>query len=164
MKLTEEYKQNHLLAIDLGTGYIKHASIHQPRPRITENRGVIPRLSPVARKIWGVNKQVVVGPELTQYLTTRKELRKILIRPMRSGVVPTQSLNSKEWRVLKALLEYCITTEPKPRTRLIGKDFWGWYVIVALPIVSPRRMMENIFRCLQAVSYTHLTLPTTERV
>jgi hypothetical protein len=102
----------------------------------------------------GVEKEVVVGRDVAQFLESGAELLKRMVYPMKSGVVGRD--DARAWKVLKELT-WMVLEEFKPR----GFGFNGFYVVAALaacrqhkPRHEPKYISADMvwagwFRCLR---------------
>ncbi|RLE61017.1 MAG: hypothetical protein DRJ35_01545, partial [Thermoprotei archaeon] len=109
------------------------------KPIVVENRGLfLGGESRVLLDIFGVTRDVIVGPDIVKYMGSLEDLSRYLVYPMRDGVVDKN--DERAWRVLYELTKYgFIMTKPS------GKDFEGFYVTAALSAIAPDYMYEKIF-------------------
>jgi crenactin len=150
----EEYKRRYVFGADYGTGDFKYGPITQgEKPLVVENRGYFPEPSLVS-KIMGVEKEVVVGRDVAQFLESGAELLKRMVYPMKSGVVGRD--DAKAWKVLKELT-WMVLEEFKPR----GFGFNGFYVVAALAATAPRYMYEKFFEIYRELAEKSLVKAVT---
>ncbi len=134
----EDYKKRYVFGADYGTSEFKYGPITQgERPLAVENRGYFPEKS-VLSQIMGVDREVVVGKDVTLFLESGAELATRLVYPMREGIIAKD--DAKAWKVVKELTRYALE-EFKPK----GWGFNGFYVVAALSAVAPRYMYEMFF-------------------
>jgi crenactin len=99
--LRRNTRGRYVFGADYGTGDFKYGPITQgEKPLVVENRGYFPEPSLVS-KIMGVEKEVVVGRDVAQFLESGAELLKRMVYPMKSGVVGRD--DARAWKVLKEL-------------------------------------------------------------
>ncbi len=136
--------QRAVYAEDYGTSYFKFGPVWIGKyPEMVENRGYFPKISKAVAEIRGIEaRTVVVGPEVSNYLESREELRR-LYYPMRNGVIDRDDRNG--WLIVKELTRYGLKKfAPVGRESPIG-PFDGFYVVAALAAQAPRYMYEEIF-------------------
>lgn len=138
--MSEEYKRSHVFAIDFGTSDFKFGPITIGEvPEVVENRGYfIDRTSLMAR-IMGVDREVVVGKDLSTFLEAREDLSERLIHPMRNGIV--EKNDERAWKVIRELTRYAVESFAPG-----DPDFRGFYVVASLAVTAPRYMYEELFR------------------
>lgn len=133
-----EYRRKYSYGEDYGTSQFKFGPIAE-KPLVVENRGLfLGGESRVLLDIFGVTRDVVVGPDIVKYLGSIEDLSRHLVYPMRDGVVDKN--DERAWRVLYELTKYGFNI-----TRPSGRDFEGFYVTAALSAVAPDYMYEKIF-------------------
>lgn len=150
----EDYKRRYVFAADYGTSDFKYGPITQgERPLIVENRGYFPEQS-IVSKIMGVEKEVVVGKDVTLFLESGADLATRLIYPMRDGIVAKE--DERAWRVIKELTLMALE-EFRPK----GFGFDGFFVVGALSAVAPRYMYEKLFDIFEEISKAELIKAAT---
>lgn len=133
-----EYRRKYSYGEDYGTSQFKFGPIAE-KPIVVENRGLfLGGESRVLLDIFGVTRDVVVGPDIVKYMGSIEDLSRYLVYPMRDGVVNKN--DERAWRVLYELTKYGFTM-----TKPSGKDFEGFYVTAALSAIAPDYMYERIF-------------------
>ncbi|MEM1517493.1 MAG: hypothetical protein QXQ02_06215 [Halobacteria archaeon] len=141
----EDYKRRFVFGSDYGTSDYKYGPITLgERPAIIENRGYLPEKSMVS-KILGVEKDIVVGKEVSYFLESGADLSSRLIYPMRDGVIPKGDQNA--WRIIKELTMFALE-EFKPS----GFGFKGFYLVASLSAVAPRYMYENLINIYDSIA------------
>ncbi|RLG41012.1 MAG: hypothetical protein DRO05_05010 [Thermoproteota archaeon] len=105
-----------------------------------ENRAYFPKISKAVERIRGyVAKEVVVGPEVTEYLESKADLSR-LVYPMRNGVI--ERGDERGWRAAKELLRYSLLKYVPERPG----NFDGFYAVTALAAQAPTYMYEKFFQ------------------
>ena len=129
---------------DYGTSLFKFGPVWIGKyPDVIENRGYFPRITKAVAEIRGIPvREVVVGPEVSTYLESREELKR-LYYPMRSGVVARR--DERGWKVTKELTRYALTKHYPGEESPTGGPFDGFLVVAALAAQSPRYMYEKLF-------------------
>lgn len=135
----DEYRRKYAYGEDYGTSYFKYGPISE-KPYIVDNRGLfISKDESVIFKIFGISREVIVGPELSRYLGSREDVARFLVYPMKDGTVERR--DERSWRILYEITRYGFErTIPKD-----AKDFQGFYVTAALSAIAPDYMYERIF-------------------
>ncbi len=133
----DAYRRKYAYAEDYGTSYFKFGPIAE-KPHVIENRGFFVPEDTIVLKVVGVEKRLVVGPEVAQYLGSREDAARYLVYPMRDGVVGRG--DERAWQVIKEITRYGFETT-KPDT----EDFKGFYVTAALSAIAPKYMYEKLF-------------------
>lgn len=135
-----EELEGQIFGEDLGTAFYKFGPMWIGKyPNIVENRAYFPKISKAVEKIRGYpGREVVVGPEVTEYLESRADLTR-LIYPMRNGVIKPR--DERGWRAAKELLRYSLLKYSSH----YGKDFEGFSVVSALAAQAPTYMYERFF-------------------
>ncbi|HID04598.1 MAG TPA: hypothetical protein EYP20_02205 [Aigarchaeota archaeon] len=134
----EEYKRNFVFGCDYGTSDFKYGPITVgDKPLLVENRGYFPERS-IVSQVLGVEKEVVVGRDVTLFLGSEAELATRLVYPMRSGAISKG--DERAWKVIKELTRMALS-EFKPG----GLGFKGFYIVAALSATAPRYMYERLF-------------------
>ncbi len=134
----DEYRRKYAYGEDYGTSYYKYGPIAE-KPYVIENRGLFLRgESKLVLKIFGISREIVVGPDVVKYLGSLEDIARYLIYPMKDGIVDRDDKMS--WRILYELTKYGFE-QTLPETR----DFEGFYVTAALSAISPDYMYERIF-------------------
>jgi len=132
----EDYKKRYVFGADYGTSEFKYGPITQgERPLTIESRGYFPERS-VISQIMGVDREVVVGKDVTLFLESGAELATRLVYPMREGVIMKDDVRA--WKVVRELTRYALE-EFRPK----GWGFNGFYVVAALSAVAPRYMYPS---------------------
>ncbi|ABL77936.1 hypothetical protein [Thermofilum pendens] len=133
-----EYKRKYAYGEDYGTSQFKFGPVAE-KPLVIDNRGLLlAGESRLLLDIFGVRKEVVVGPELPKYLGSIDDVGRYLVYPMRDGLVEKD--DERAWRVLYEITRYGFeTTKPK------AKDFDGFFVTAALSAIAPDYMYQRIF-------------------
>ncbi len=137
MSPIDAYRRKYAYAEDYGTSYFKFGPVAE-KPHVIENRGFFVPKDTIVLKVVGVEKRIVVGPEVAQYLGSREDLARHLVYPMRDGVVDLN--DERAWRVIKEITRYGFELT-KPSTQ----DFQGFYVTAALSAIAPKYMYEKLF-------------------
>ncbi len=135
----------HVFASDFGTSFYKFGPwwLMKTGPDVVENRGYFPKISKVSAEIRGIpHKEVIVGPEVTEYLESRADLSR-LHYPMRNGIVERD--DERGWRVIKELVRYGLRKHYPGEKAVDGTTFNGFYVVVSLAAQSPTYMYERVF-------------------
>lgn len=134
----DEYRRKYAYGEDYGTSHFKFGPVAE-KPHVIENRGLfLGGESKVLLKLFGVDREVIVGPEIVRYLGSIEDVSRHLIYPMRDGVVAKD--DERAWRVLYELTKYGFSlTKPE------ASDFQGFYVTAALSAVAPDYMIEKLF-------------------
>ncbi|MEM2061666.1 MAG: hypothetical protein QXY84_05160, partial [Candidatus Caldarchaeum sp.] len=133
----EEYRRRYVFGCDYGTSDFKYGPITQgDKPLVTANRGYFPEKS-IVSQVLGVEKEVVVGKDVTLFLGAGSELSTRLVYPMRSGTIAKD--DERAWHVVEELTRYALS-EFKPG----GFGFKGFYVVAALSATAPRYMYEKM--------------------
>ncbi|MEM4494305.1 MAG: hypothetical protein QXE96_00705 [Candidatus Caldarchaeum sp.] len=134
----EDYRRRYVFGCDYGTSDFKYGPITQgDKPLVTANRGYFPEKS-IVSELLGVEKEVVVGKDVTLFLGAGSELSIRLVYPMRSGAIGRD--DERAWRVVEELTRQSLA-EFKPG----GFGFKGFYVVAALSATAPRYMYERLF-------------------
>ncbi|MEZ0345088.1 MAG: hypothetical protein ABWK01_00840 [Infirmifilum sp.] len=131
------YKQRYSYGEDYGTSHFKFGPLAE-KPMVVENRGLFIGESRTLLKIYGIEKEVVVGPDVIKYLGSIDDLSRHLIYPMRDGLIDKN--DQRSWRIIEELTRYGLVVS-KPQS----KDFEGFYVTAALSVIAPDYMYERLF-------------------
>ncbi len=133
-----------VFGMDYGTSYFKFGPLWIGKyPEMVENRGYFPRMSKVVAEIRGIEpREVVVGPEVSEYLESREDLER-LYYPMRNGVVPRD--DERGWKVVKELTRFALLKHYPGAQSPLGGRFTGFYVVAALAAQAPTYMYERLF-------------------
>ena len=134
----DPYRRKYAYGEDYGTSYFKYGPIAE-KPHVIENRGFIIPKDSIMFKIVGISKEVVVGPEVAQYLGSREDTTQYLIYPMRDGIVERD--NEKAWKIIYEITKFGFSQSMSA----VGNDFKGFYVTAALSAIAPLYMYEKIF-------------------
>ncbi len=138
MNSIEEYKRKYAFGEDYGTSDYKFGRVAE-KPEIIENRGIIIDKKSIIYRVIGLEKDIVVGPEVASYLGSREEIANYLIYPMRDGII--RKNDEKAWRVIYEVTRYGLLKSMKD----INGDFKGFYVTAALSAIAPKYMYEKLF-------------------
>ena len=134
----DAYKRKYAYGEDYGTSYFKFGPLAE-KPEIIENRGIfVSDGESIIFKIFGVSRNIIVGPEVSLYLGSRSDIARYLIYPMKDGRVERN--DEKAWKIIYELTRYGFE-KFKPDDR----DFDGFYVTAALSAIAPDYMYEKIF-------------------
>ena len=137
--IVEEYRKKYAYGEDYGTRYFKYGPIAE-HPKVVENRGLfLAGDQSVIYKIFGITKQIIIGPEVISYLGSREDVARYLVYPMRDGTIDRG--DERAWQVLYELSKYGF----KESLKNVGSDFEGFYVTAALSAIAPDYMYERIF-------------------
>jgi len=139
----EKYKLKYAFAEDYGTSYYKFGPVGET-PDIIENRGIILDKISIVSKIMGIEKNIIVGPEVATYIGHREAIGRHLVYPMRDGLVEKE--NERSWRVIYEITKYGLN-----KHRPIASDFKGFYVAAALSAIAPEYMYRRIFEIHQKI-------------
>ena len=131
------YKQRYAYGEDYGTSQFKFGPIGE-KPIVIENRGLFLGESRTLLKIYGIEKEVVVGPDVVKYLGSIEDVSRHLVYPMRDGLIDKN--DGRSWRIIEELTRYGFLVS-RPQTR----DFDGFYVTAALSAIAPDYMYERLF-------------------
>jgi len=132
------YRRKYAYGEDYGTSYFKFGPIAE-KPEVIENRGIfVSDDESIVLKIFGISKNIIVGPKVSLYLGSRSDIARYLIYPMKDGRV--ERANERAWRVI-----YEITKFGFEKFKPSGKEFDGFYVTAALSATAPDYMYERIF-------------------
>jgi len=126
---------------DFGTAFYKFGPIWIGKiPDMIENRAYFPKISKAVERIRGyVAKEVVVGPEVVEYLESKADLSR-LVYPMRNGVIERR--DERGWRAAKELLRYSLLKHAPDKPG----SFSGFYAVTALAAQAPTYMYEKFFQ------------------
>ena len=125
----EAYKRKYAYGEDYGTGYFKFGPIAE-KPDVELNAGIVlDRRSSIMYKIFGIEKDVIVGFKVKRYFGSREELSRQMVYPMRDGIVKAE--DERSWRIL-----YELTLEGLEKHRPADKDFKGFYVVAAISSIA----------------------------
>jgi len=138
MNSIEEYKRKYAFGEDYGTSDYKFGRVAE-KPEIIENRGIIIDKKSIIYRVIGLEKDIVVGPEVASYLGSREEIANYLIYPMRDGIIRMN--DEKAWRVIYEVTRYGLLKSMKD----INGDFKGFYITAALSAIAPKYMYEKLF-------------------
>ncbi|WP_460025424.1 hypothetical protein [Infirmifilum sp. SLHALR2] len=134
---TSMYKQRFAYGEDYGTSQFKFGPLAE-RPQVIDNRGLFLSESKTLLRIYGIEKEVVVGPDVVKYLGSLEDVSRYLVYPMRDGLVDKS--DERAWRVIEEVTRYgFIVSRPQAR------DFDGFYVTAALSAIAPDYMYERLF-------------------
>jgi len=139
----EKYKLKYSFAEDYGTSYYKFGPVGE-KPDVIENRGVILDKISIVSKIMGIEKNVIVGPEVATYIGHREAIGKHLIYPMRDGLVEKE--DERSWKIIHEITKYGLV-----KYRPSSSDFKGFYVAAALSAIAPEYMYRKIFEIHQKI-------------
>lgn len=131
------YKQRFAYGEDYGTSQFKFGPIAE-KPMVIDNRGLFLGESRTLLKIYGIEKSIVVGPDVVKYLGSLEDVSRFLVYPMRDGLV--DRTDERAWKVIEEVTRYGFLVS-KPQAR----DFDGFYVTAALSAIAPDYMYERIF-------------------
>jgi len=138
LMVVDEYRRKYAYGEDYGTSHFKFGPVAE-KPRVIENRGLfLGGESKVMLKLFGVDREVVVGPDIVRYLGSIEDVTRHLVYPMRDGVVAKD--DERAWRVLYEITRYGFSV-----TKPDARDFEGFYVTAALSAVAPDYMIERLF-------------------
>ncbi|HDJ89443.1 MAG TPA: hypothetical protein ENG40_01955 [Thermoprotei archaeon] len=138
MDFIEEYKRKYAFGEDYGTSDYKFGPVAE-KPEIIENRGIIMDRKSIIYRVIGLEKDVIVGPEVAYYLGSREEIANYLIYPMRDGIIRKD--DERAWRIIYEVTKYGLLKNLKR----VGDDFEGFYITAALSAIAPKYMYEKIF-------------------
>ncbi|RLE80914.1 MAG: hypothetical protein DRJ52_05365 [Thermoprotei archaeon] len=132
----ERYKRKYSFGEDYGTRFYKFGPIRE-KPDIIENAGYFIEDS-LIKRLYGIDKDLIVGPEYRDYLGTKEEVQRNLVYPMKDGIIAKE--DERAWRVIYEVTKYGLT-----RYKLMESEFKGYCVTAALSAVAPNYMYEKIF-------------------
>ncbi len=143
MVAIDPYRRRFAFGEDYGTSQYKFGPVAE-KPEVIENRGFIISEESIIYKIAGVTKNIVVGPEVAQYLGSREDMAKYLVYPMRDGIVGKE--DKKAWDIVYEITKYGLL-----KFRPSDPEFKGFYVTAALTAVAPKYMYEKVFEIHQKI-------------
>ena len=143
MVAIDPYRRRFAFGEDYGTSQYKFGPVAE-KPEVIENRGFIISEESIIYKIAGVTKNIVVGPEVAQYLGSREDMAKYLVYPMRDGIVGKE--DKKAWDIVYEITKYGLL-----KFRPGDPEFKGFYVTAALTAVAPKYMYEKVFEIHQKI-------------
>ena len=143
MVAIDPYRRRFAFGEDYGTSQYKFGPVAE-KPEVIENRGFIISEESIIYKIAGVTKNIVVGPEVAQYLGSREDMAKYLVYPMRDGIVGKE--DKRAWDIVYEITKYGLL-----KFRPSDPEFKGFYVTAALTAVAPKYMYEKVFEIHQKI-------------
>ncbi len=145
--LTDEsrYKLRYTYAEDFGTGYFKYGPITLgDKPRMIPSRGLILRDLPESIKMLipksVLERGVVVGDDVSKYLSSIREAARNLKQPLKDGIIRRDDEDA--WKIVKELVRFGFQQfYPEAANQ---PDFRGYYVVIALSALAPDYMRERM--------------------
>ncbi len=138
------YKAKFTYAEDYGTGYFKYGPITLGEvPRVIQSRGLLLRDLPESMKLLipreVLNRGVVVGDDVSKYLSSLRDAVRNLKYPLRDGIVRRDDEDA--WRVVEELTRFSIMQFLNEASR--DPEFKGFLVVAALSALAPDYMKER---------------------
>ncbi|NPA70610.1 MAG: heat-shock protein Hsp70 [Crenarchaeota archaeon] len=139
------YKLKYTYAEDFGTGYFKYGPITLgERPRMIPSRGLILRDLPESIKMLipksVLERGVVVGDDVTKYLSSIREAARNLRQPLKDGIIRRDDEDA--WKIVKELVRFGFSQfYPEVANQ---PDFRGYYTVIALSALAPDYMRERM--------------------
>jgi crenactin len=139
---SKSYRELFTFGEDYGTSEYKYgpASLGDS-PDIVENRGYYPDNSAATYSVFTniAPKELIVGPEVSEFLEARQDLGERLIYPMKSGMIDRD--DSRAWAIVKEITRYgLLRYAPSP-----SSGFEGFNCVAGLFSGSPKYMYERVF-------------------
>ncbi len=138
MENIERYKRKYAFGEDYGTSEYKFGPVAE-KPDVIENRGFIIDKKSIMFKLIGIDKEIIVGPEVAMYLGSREDISRYLIYPMKDGLVDVDDATA--WKIIYEITKYGLL-KYMPRN---DSNFKGFYVTAALSAIAPKYMFKKIF-------------------
>jgi crenactin len=109
-------------------------------PDVLENRGYFPDTrSSMVRMTGGTDKRLlVVGPDVSNFVESKRDVAERMVYPMRSGVIERD--DDRSWNVVKELSRYALLRHAPE-----GAGFQGLKCVAALSAAAPRYMYDKLF-------------------
>lgn len=123
---------------DYGTRYFKFGPLMERKPRVMESVGLFLEESHLL-KMYGVDKQLVVGNDVKRFLGARSTLARSLVYPLTDGEVKRD--DERAWAVVFELTRKGFEQFREPREK---EGFEGFYVTAALSAIAPEYMREKL--------------------
>ncbi|NPB00491.1 MAG: heat-shock protein Hsp70 [Crenarchaeota archaeon] len=139
------YKLKYTYAEDFGTGYFKYGPITLgEKPRMIPSRGLILRDLPESIKMLipksVLERGVVVGDDVTKYLSSIREAARNLRQPLKDGIIRRDDEDA--WKIVKELVRFGFSQfYPEVANQ---PDFRGYYTVIALSALAPDYMRERM--------------------
>ncbi|MDW8003646.1 MAG: hypothetical protein RMI04_02375 [Thermofilaceae archaeon] len=124
---------------DYGTRYFKYGPLVEQKPKIMESVGLYLEESHLL-KMFGVDKQLVVGDDVKRLLGARSTLARSMVFPLTDGEVKRD--DERAWAVISEL-----TRKGLEQFKVIKDSrngFEGYYVTAALSAIAPEYMRERL--------------------
>jgi crenactin len=126
---------------DYGTRYFKYGPLVEQRPRVVESVGLFLEESHLL-KMFGIEKQLVVGEDVKRFLGARSALARSVVYPLTDGEVRRD--DERAWQVLAELSRRGFDQFKGLKE---SKDsFDGFYVTAALSAIAPEYMREELLK------------------
>ncbi|MEM0010470.1 MAG: hypothetical protein QXT84_02110 [Candidatus Bathyarchaeia archaeon] len=123
---------------DYGTRYFKYGPLMERRPRIMESVGLFLEESHLL-KMYGVEKQLVVGDEVKKFLGAKSAVARNLVYPLTDGEVKRD--DERGWAVITELTKKGFEQFRELKEK---EGFDGFYVTAALSAIAPEYMSEKL--------------------
>jgi len=139
------YKLKYTYAEDFGTGYFKYGPITLgEKPRMIQSRGLLLRDLPESIKMLipktVLERGVVVGDDVTKYLSSIRDAARNLRQPLKDGIVRKDDEDA--WKIIKELIRFGFSQfYPEVANQ---PDFRGYYTVIALSALAPDYMREKV--------------------
>ncbi len=139
------YKLKYTYAEDFGTGYFKYGPITLgEKPRMIPSRGLILRDLPESIKMLipksVLERGVVVGDDVSKYLSSMREAARNLRQPLKDGIIRRDDEDA--WKIVKELVRFGFSQFfPEVANQ---PDFRGYYTVIALSALAPDYMRERM--------------------
>ncbi|NPA23777.1 MAG: heat-shock protein Hsp70 [Crenarchaeota archaeon] len=139
------YKLKYTYAEDFGTGYFKYGPITLgERPKMIPSRGLILRDLPESIKMLipksVLERGVVVGDDVSKYLSSIREAARNLKQPLKDGIIRRDDEDA--WKIVKELVRFGFSQfYPEVSNQ---PDFRGYYTVIALSALAPDYMRERM--------------------
>lgn len=126
---------------DYGTRYFKYGPLAEQRPRVMESVGLFLEESYLL-KLFGVEKQLVVGDDVKKFLGAKSALAKSVVFPLTDGEIRRD--DERAWQVIAELTRKGFEQFKDYKG---GKEgFEGFYVTAALSAIAPEYMREELLK------------------
>jgi len=123
---------------DYGTRYFKYGPLVERRPRVMESVGLFLEESHLL-KMYGVDRQLVVGEDVKKFLGARSVLARSLVYPLTDGEVKRD--DERAWSVIEELTRRGLEQFRDFKGK---EDFNCFYVTAAISAIAPEYMRERL--------------------
>lgn len=124
---------------DYGTRYFKYGPLVEQKPKIMESVGLYLEESHLL-KMFGVDKQLVVGDDVKRLLGARSTLTRSMVFPLTDGEVKRD--DERAWAVISELTRKGLEQFKVVKDSKNGLE--GYYVTAALSAIAPEYMRERL--------------------